>query len=307
MKYLLLFLFSAGVFAQSKEIGLVLENDLFTSSVNDKYYTNGVEIFYRYLSKDTSENIVKKIHEFRAGQYIFNPQTVKAADPNIHDRAFAGYLFGQYAESRFYKSESMFRLNGQVGVVGPASGAEQVQKTIHDVFGYKPVRGWEYQIRNTLALQLGAAYSKKIFRGDHFDFHAKGNAVAGTAFAGATVGVLSRVSLKPLLPIYDSTLYGAAVNSDLSARKNQSEFFFYISPSVNYQLYDATIQGSMFNDDSPITFDLIPFRFTGEAGLKYRKNRLDLSYAFIYRGKEADNWVNKGYFFGSIQIGWLLD
>jgi hypothetical protein len=30
-----------------------------------------------------------------------------------------------------------------------------------------------------------------------------------------------------------------------------------------YQLYDATIQGSLFNDNSAVTFDLIPIRFGG--------------------------------------------
>lgn len=307
MRYWLLLLWSVVGLAQTNEVGIVLENDLFTSSVNDKYYTNGVEIFYRFLSGDTSTTLIKKINEVRAGQYIFNPQTVKAADPGIHDRAFAGYLFGQFAQSRFYRNESLLRFSGQIGVVGPGSGAEQVQETIHDVFGYKPVNGWDYQIRNTLALQVGATYALKVAGTDHIDLHARANVVAGTAFTGATVGVLSRISLKPLLPVYDSTLHGAALNRDKLSHRHQSEFFFYISPMLNYQWYDATIQGSMFNDDSPITFDVVPLRFNGEAGLKYRKNRLDLSYAFVYHGKEVDNWVNKGYFFGSIQIGWLLD
>jgi len=88
--------------------------------------------------------------------------------------------------------------------------------------------------------------------------------------------------------------------------KNESEFYFYINPSVNYQLYDATIQGSFFNDNSPITFPLMPFRFNGEAGFKYRKNNWNLSYLFVYRGQEAKNIVIKGYFYGSIGVGYLL-
>jgi hypothetical protein len=30
---------------RTREIGLITENDLYTSSKNDKYYTNGLEIF----------------------------------------------------------------------------------------------------------------------------------------------------------------------------------------------------------------------------------------------------------------------
>jgi hypothetical protein len=38
-------------------------------------------------------------------------------------------------------------------------------------------------------------------------------------------------------------LYAAAAGS------SESEFYFYIAPSINYQLYDATIQGSLFSNE----------------------------------------------------------
>jgi hypothetical protein len=47
------------------------------------------------------------------------------------------------------------------------------------------------------------------------------------------------------------------------------EFYLYIAPSIRYQ-YDATTRKS-FNDNSAVTFDLIPIRFNGEVGFKYRK------------------------------------
>jgi hypothetical protein len=50
----------------------------------------------------------------------------------------------------------------------------------------------------------------------------------------------------------------------------------------------------------------MPFRFNGEAGFKYRKNNWNLSYLFVYRGQEAKNIVIKGYFYGSIGVGYLL-
>ncbi|RZJ73801.1 lipid A deacylase LpxR family protein [Flavobacterium sp.] len=302
--FLLFFVFG---FAQKHQIGTVLENDLFTSSVNDKYYTNGIEIFYRFLSKDTSEAVAKKINEFRIGQYIYNPQTVKAADPGVHDRPFAGYLFGQFQKGWFYRNGSALKLSLQAGVIGPSSLAEDVQRGIHNLFAYKPVRGWDYQIHDLLSAQLQAFYSHPILQGKNADLHVKANAFGGTAFVGGNVSILSRISLKPLLPIFDSGLYGASVNANPEAFKSQSEFFFYIAPGFQYQEYDATIQGSRFgNDDSPIKWDLVKPRFIGEAGFKFRKNKWDLSYAFVYRGKEVDNWVNKGYFYGSIQVAYFL-
>ncbi len=52
-----LFLFNMVSMAQNhaSEVGVILDNDLFTSTVNDKYYTNGFEIYYRYLTPKKSK------------------------------------------------------------------------------------------------------------------------------------------------------------------------------------------------------------------------------------------------------------
>jgi hypothetical protein len=309
--FLFLFFSSTAVFSQKKpvEIGLVLENDLYTSTVNDRYYTNGFELFYRFLNKNTNPKINKRITEFKIGQYIYNPQTINADDFFVNDRPFAGYLFGRVGIFNYYENESVLKLNFQMGFVGKNAFGEETQTVFHNTFGYKKVRGWQYQIHNTLSVQGNIFYSKNIFYGQkisNFDLNLVSETNFGTTNTGTSFGFLSRFSLKKLLPIFNSNLYNATLSSDKSVYKKESEFYFYINPNVNYQLYDATIQGSLFNDESPVTFSLMPFRFNGEAGFKYRKNNWNLSYLFVYRGKEAKNIVIKGYFYGSIGIGYLL-
>lgn len=298
------------LFAQKKpaEIGIISDNDLYTSSVYDKYYTNGFEFFYRYLSNNSNEKIQKKITELRLGQYVYNPQTRLADDINRNDRPFAGYLFVEVGRNLFYKNEAVLKTNFQLGYVGPNAFGEEAQLVFHDIFGYKRVYGWQNQIKNALAMQANMLYSKKIAvtSNQTFDFHAQTELNAGTIWNAVNVGVLGRIAIKKLLSMYDSNLHGAAVNSDPNAYKDQSEFYFYVNPNLNYQIYDATIQGSMFNDNSPVTYDLVPFRFQGEAGFKYRKNHWNISYSFLYRGKEVDNRANKNYFYGSIVLGYLL-
>jgi hypothetical protein len=307
---LLALIIAAFGFAQKPaEAGIISDNDLYTSSVNDKYYTNGFELFYRYLGKNENTSINKKITEFRLGQYIYNPHTRLADNINVNDRPFAGYVFVEAGRNFFYQNESVLKITAQVGYIGPNSFARESQEFFHDVFGYKRVYGWQHQIGNALAVQGGLLFSKKVFSKEfsqNIDFHIQANGNAGTIFTNVSVGILSRISLKKLLPVYNSNLYDAAVNSNKQVYRGESEFYFYIHPGVNYQLYDATIQGSLFSNNSPVTFDLVPLRFVGEAGFKFRKNKWDLSYSFIYKGKEVDNAVNTGYFYGSIVIGHLL-
>jgi len=304
-------LLSSGLISaqRASEAGVILDNDLYTSTVNDKYYTNGVELFYRYLNKKSNEKINKQITEFRIGQYIYNPETVKADDIYVNDRPFAGYLFGRVGIHTYYQDESVLKLNFQAGYVGQNALGEEIQELFHNTFGYVAVHGWQHQIHNALALQLNGFYSKKInaLSNQNIDLHAVGELNAGTVNNGISVGLLSRISLKKLLPVYNSNLYNASLNSNPQVYKDEQEFYFYIAPYLNYQAYDATIQGSMFNDNSPVTFDLVPFRFNGEAGFKYRKNNWNLSYVFVYRGKELKNNVVEGYFYGSIGIGYILN
>jgi hypothetical protein len=58
---------------RTREIGLITENDLYTSSKNDKYYTNGLNFFIGFSEEWHRKN---KIVEFRIGQLIYNPQFI---------------------------------------------------------------------------------------------------------------------------------------------------------------------------------------------------------------------------------------
>jgi lipid A 3-O-deacylase len=300
---------SAFLWAQKPaEIGIISDNDLYSSPINDQYYTNGIEFIYRYLGKRSDEKVAKKITEFRIGQYIFNPQSVRAEDINVNDRPFAGYLFAEAGINTFYTNENVLKLNFQLGVVGPESYAEEVQKGLHNLFNYPTVKGWQHQITTIPAAQLQAVYSHKIFRETYkekIDFHLQGEANAGTIWTSISAGAMARISLRGLLvPMYDSALHGATLSHDKD--KNKRDLFLYFNPSVQYQIYDATIEGSPFNDKSPVTFPLIPFRFNAEAGIKYRRDRWNFSYSVNYRGKELSNNVITGYYYGSIQIGYMV-
>lgn len=296
--------------AKTAEIGFITDNDLYTSSKNDMYYTNGLELFYRFLSKNNNEKINKKITEFRIGQYIYNPRFINAEAVTINDRPFTGYLFAEAGRSFFYQSESVLKTDFQLGFMGPNALGKETQESFHHIIGYKEVFGWENQLHNAFAVQAHVMYSKKMFPSKHNDFidlHFQSEANLGTIFTGVSTGFLTRIGFKKLLPIYDSNLYDASVS--FQPQYNIREFYFYAMPSVNYQFYDATIQGSMFSNTSPLTFDLEPLRFNAEFGLKYRHNNFNMSYSFIYRGRELrdpETNTNSGYFYGSMRFGYLL-
>ena len=304
---LLLVSFNAVAQNHAAELGLILDNDLYTSTVNDRYYTNGFELYYRYLNPVKKDHQIKKITEFRVGQYIYNPQTIRADDLYVNDRPFAGVLFAEAGIHQFFANESVLKLNAQVGFMGPNAFGKDVQKRFHKMFGYDAVKGWQYQIHNALLIQANVFYAKKLVTlnlKNTIDILAQAEVKVGTIWNEITVGPVLRIGFKKLLPVSDSNFYDAALRYD-DDYATTSEFYFFISPKVNYQGYDATIQGSLFRDSSPVKFSIIPFRFQGEAGLKYRKNRWNFHYTFNFTSQEVNNSVNEGYYYGSIGVGYF--
>lgn len=300
-------LFSIISFGQNSkiEIGVVTDNDLYTSSKNDQYYTNGLEIFYRYLSKKEKPNVIKKIDEIRVGQYMYSPRDIYKDEEEMFDRPFAGYLFGQFGNTNFYTNQSVFKKSLQLGYVGPNSFAENVQSETHRLFGYTAFEEWDYQIKNALGVQLYLMFSKPLLHSinsKRIDFQWQSEAKLGTIFTSLSTGFVTRIGIKKLVGLSDSNFHGASLSKN--NQLPESEFYFYMAPSFCYQAYDATIQGSLFKDNSPVTFDIVNYRFNGEAGLRYRKNNLNLSYAFVYRGKELQR--NNGFFYGSISASYLF-
>jgi lipid A 3-O-deacylase len=291
------------------EVGIISDNDSYTSLINDKYYTNGLSIYYSYLNANSNPDIRKKTTTFRLNQSVYTPKIRNLKVISKVDRPPAGLAFAEIKRNYFYSNENVFKVGFQIGVVGPAALAEETQNVLHQIIKVDNVQGWQFQIKNTLLLQSNFMFSRKINAFDfakNIDFHFQSESNFGTTLVGTTNGIAARISLKNLLPIYNSNFYGAALSADKSVYKTQKEAYFYVSSGLNFQLFDATIQGGIFDNLSPVTFALIPFRFVASAGFKYRKDNVNLSYSFIYQGKEAKSEKLTGYYYGSIGVGFLF-
>jgi lipid A 3-O-deacylase len=138
-------------------LSLVWENDLFAN--RDQYYTNGMRIAYLTAEKDAPgpARLIARYLPFSgkapyrislaAGQNIYTPTTIRQPVPPTDDRPYAGWLYGSIG----LVSDRGNRLDTAlltVGVVGPASLAEQTQKQIHRWTNSPQPLGWDYQLKN---------------------------------------------------------------------------------------------------------------------------------------------------------------
>ena len=151
-----------------------LEND-FLADAGDRYYTNGFQVSHLRMGRPPSwlERLAAFFPAFRSdgsivgtqytvGQQIFTPDDTQAVEVIPDDRPYAGYLYfstnllARVQHARRRDTGNLLELT--LGIVGPASLAEQSQTWFHELFGNDVPQGWHNQLANEPA--LGISYSR---------------------------------------------------------------------------------------------------------------------------------------------------
>ncbi|MFK8059794.1 MAG: lipid A deacylase LpxR family protein [Polaribacter sp.] len=315
MKYFYLFLclFSCFIISAqekfSKEISLITDNDLYISLIKDRYYTSGIFLNYKYLAKNNKENIAKRIIEWEIGHEMYTPHKPTVTNISQHDRPFAGYLYAGFGVNRIYKSNKILNTSLQVGVIGPNSYAKELQVFIHNFYEFREPQGWEHQIKNAFALNFQVEYKQFLFKNtsNHFDMTWLNEAKVGTVNTKFSTGFLSRIGFLPLQNLINSVAFDTSLNNENTPYFREAESFFYIKPTFNYTLYDATLQGSFLNTTSDVTKELVPFVFNVELGIRFTVNRFNFGYAYMYHTNKSEGLrYTNGTSYGQIIMNYLI-
>jgi hypothetical protein len=286
------------------EFGFRSDNDAYLAQGSDRYYTNGLFIQFRHAfnQQELKEGLEKKTLEITLGQKMYNPISGFVPDPAKQDRPFAGYLYGEGALNWFFKNESIFRAAAQIGTTGPNSLAQKAQELLHRTVGFYAPEGWDYQIKNEMAINLSAQYTRLLYRTPNpfLDFSFEGYANAGTTFSGAGAGIIIRAG--SINQLFNSAYTNAAIGQNAKTKGLvKQELFFYAKPQLNFVAYDATIQGSLFNHNSPVTFGSKPVVFAQQLGVNYSSQRFTADFAILFKTKEVKStaWAHQ---YGTISL-----
>ncbi|MGI4022611.1 MAG: lipid A deacylase LpxR family protein [Janthinobacterium lividum] len=277
------------------EAGFQTDNDSYLAQGSDRYYTNGLFLYFRHaISTDTTNTkLFGKVLGFETGQKMFNAQSAVIPAARYVDRPFAGYLYVGSSLQYLFKNESALKLGLQLGVTGPAALGQEAQELIHQLIGfYRPV-GWQYQIRNNVGVNLAADYDHLLFRKNWFDLAGNSQVNLGTTFTGAGAGLTLRFG--KFNPLYHSvSTSGLVAKNRVIKEAHRREFFFYLKPTVNYIGYDATVQGSLFNQSKntdEITGNVAPFVLSQEIGGALTAGRWAFNLAAIFKTREVKEMV----------------
>jgi lipid A 3-O-deacylase len=150
---------------------LTLENDLFV--LTDDGYTNGISVGWGQGPYETLEAIGMPnwlraffgwtyidsgadkdyVLSYRITQGMYTPTDISDPEPILDDRPYAGTLTWE-GKIRNYDGRLAQALGLELGVVGPASFAEQTQKLVHEISGSATAQGWDNQIGNEAVFRI---------------------------------------------------------------------------------------------------------------------------------------------------------
>lgn len=302
--------------SQPWRLTLHLENDsalFIPNSPSDRAYTNGTGITFAWrpafadawaerlpdLGGDFGDAPATAAG-FQAAHLIFTPENIDAVAPQPDDRPFAGHLFaGLYMQRA--GERTLDHVQVDLGVVGDASAAEQMQEWVHDVFpeSVDPA-GWDNQVPSEPTLQLTLRRKWRTAR-DSGRFQLAGMDLRGEGIAGAEIelgnvlrqaegSLLGRVGFN--LP--DDFGPGRIFEPRSFTGDPQAGWSFYLFGRLSGRLveHNLFLEGSDFRPDDHPTVS--PQPFVGEAALgfdlTYRGDRwaFGFNYSQIYSMQEFE-------------------
>ena len=212
---LLLTLFlSINVFAQDDvnkkniwmfdRLNTYIENDVYYGT--DDGYSTGERITALYhISKEDYElyDLLGYADEktysyvtFSLTNQIFTPTNVAETALIRDDRPYAGWT---YLESAIHKTtkDELRSLSLKVGIIGPASGSQQIQNEFHRLIESERVEGWANQLENEIGLNLKYTqkwrYFTKFSNGLESSVIPFYSAEFGNIAINATGGIIARI------------------------------------------------------------------------------------------------------------------
>ena len=278
------------------------DNDYFSGT--DENYTQGysLEIIAPFLKKNPINFLFVKPYnsEIRYGAAIehigFTPANIGSPEIQFGDRPFAASIMLKsfvIATDTLKKSRLLSSLN--LGLIGPGAFGKEMQVGIHKITGNTIPQGWRNQIKNDLVLNYEMSYEKQLLRaGDFFSLQTNTTAKLGTLFTNASLGINTTVGL---------------INSPFSAKNKHKKFQLYGYSQVLGNLigYDATLQGGVFNKESPYTISSEEItRFTGQFnyGLVLKTKTLYFEYSRTVLTREYETGTPTKW--GGIRIGFTF-
>ncbi len=281
---------------------LIVENDLFYN--NDRDYTSGVALMWVSTRGSTPDWAVRfahwlpwfpKVgdvrHGYVVGQSMYTPSDITLADPPLDDRPYAGFLYGTIGLG-VETGRQLDQLALTLGVVGPASNAEETQKFVHKLIDSPEPQGWDTQLENELGLLLTYQRSWRQWRtrtlaGLEVDLTPHVGGALGNVYTYANTGLMLRYGRRLSLDYGPPRIQPSVPGSGMFVESKQFSWYLFAglegrAVAHNIFLDGNTIQDSRSVDKEPLVGDL-------QWGIVLAGRKARLGYTHVVRTREFES------------------
>lgn len=326
MKYLLILFLAVQLLGADEgdwafeRINYYFENDVFSNS--DSEYSDGSRLSALMYRPDAQKEWLKipftegleRAHfiSFSLTQQMFTPDDLNQTELIEDDRPYAGWL---YVEVGLHQSSAttLDSLALQVGVVGPASGMEQLQRFVHEKVGSEVAQGWDNQLNNEVGIQLNYQHKRRYvpdpFWGIESSFVPYVGGEFGNIAIKANTGALLRLGWNIAEDFGSSSIdeggeNGIPVRTKCLVRTPKPwSLNVSLSAGGTMVVRDIFLDGNTFSDSHSV--DKKYLKGYGSIGVSGRYKNFNMDYIHTYHTKQFDN-TKSIHSIGSIIISYLF-
>ncbi|MFC1869175.1 lipid A deacylase LpxR family protein [Thermodesulfobacteriota bacterium] len=306
-------------------ISLQFENDFFGGGT-DRHFTHGtrIECLTRPIkwitdganklpwfnsqsaSANDSRDALKGRASFTIGQNMYTPKDTFATGIVPDDRPYGGWLYLGFGLVANQGSERYDKVQLEIGMVGPASLAEDVQTFWHSSLGIHVPEGWDNQLDNEPGVVLLYEQARRFDRRDTvFDLemdlvpHFGGS--LGNVFTYAATGVTGRLGpdlkddfgpprIRPSLP-----------GGGYFRPEKGLNWYLFAGLEGRAVLRNIFLDGNTFSDSHSVEKRILVGDL--QAGITFQWSSFRISYTQIFRTKEFES-QDEADIFGSLSVSY---
>jgi hypothetical protein len=275
------------------------ENDFFAMS--DEYYTQGVNLEFvapAFKKFPLAMLLVKNkflptITGIALEHEGFTPTNILASEVLENDRPYSCSLILK-TFSIISNPHTNHRLATQfsLGVIGPWAMGKEIQIAIHEKINSDKIpKGWNNQVHNDVIINYQIEYEQGLWIKRSFIVTAKGGGRLGTYITRLNS------SFAFMFGLFDNPFQFA------TKRDKNFQIYLYAEPQVNFIVFDATLQGGIFNDHNPYTLDRTEISrlvFQQNAGLVVKIHAFALEYSQTVMTREFK--TGSSHSWGSVRM-----
>lgn len=238
------------------------------------------------------------------GQDIYTPADKESSQLLRDDRPYAGWLYLSFGMVANQGGKRYDNIELNIGMVGPLSFAQDVQKKWHSIFGLPTPNGWDNQLDNELGVNLiyeqaHRLWKNDLFSGMEYDVLPHIGCSAGNVYTYAAVGGTLRIGADLADDFGPPRIRPSLPGSAYFQVREKFHWYLFAGVEGRTVFRNIFLDGNTFAHSHSVDKEFLVGDF--QTGIALQIARFRMTYTQIFRSHEFEEQDSADRF-GSLNI-----